>query len=238
MNVLTVYARIYAESLSKALSVIGKNLWTLLLPVGVFIASLFAGTLLAPLGLVGGFILGFLISALYGSYLYFVSGLVTSGRVLLSEIKGSFGGLLWPVIGVGFVVWIAEWVVGALVSGMPNGGTLMLLFNLLVALLVLVNPTPEVIYDRGSSSGMATLQRSFQFVQENWIEWYVPNLLLGVAAYYLWRFGAGLGGVGSIVAMIALAAFFHVAMVFRGFLYKTLDGSSHRQRMFKFRGGM
>lgn len=238
MKVLSVYAKIYADCFAKALQAIGKNLWTLLLPVGLFIALSFAGVLVGSLGLgiIGGFILGFATIAVYSSYLYFVAGLVHSGRVHISELKGSFGGLFWPVMGVSFVIWIARWVVGALASSMPQGGTIMILFTLLVAILAFVNPTPEVIYDRGSSSGMQTLQRSFQFVQENWIEWYIPNLLLGAVVYLVW-INAGRWGTGAtIVAMVLLAGFFHVAMVFRGHLYKVLDGSTHRQRMYKARG--
>lgn len=238
MKVLTIYARIYLDCLTQALGVIGKNLWTLLLPVAAFVASSFAGALLAPLGIVGGFILGFLTIALYSSYLFFVAGLVQSGRVAFSDLKSSFGGLFWPVMGVAFVVWIARLVVGLLAGGLPNGGAIQVLLLLAIALLVFINPTPETIYDRGSSSGMDTLRHSFQFVQANWIEWYLPNLLVGGVFYLVWSQAWRLGAVGSLGALAVLAAFFHLAMVFRGFLYKVLDGSTHRQRMFRARGGM
>lgn len=236
MKLLQVYLGIYAACARKALGAVGKNAWTLVLPVAAFVASSFAGALLAPLGIVGGLILSLVTIALYSSYLYFVSGLVSSAKVSFSEIRGSFGGLFWPVMGVAFVVWIGNLVVGLLTERLPEGGTVRLLFQLAVVLLVLVNPTPEVIYDRAGHSGLETLKRSFDFVQENWIEWYLPNLALGGLAY-LGLIGAfTAGGVVAIAALMLLGAYFHLVMVFRGFLFKAFAGSSHRQRMFRARG--
>jgi hypothetical protein len=41
----------------------------------------------------------------------------------------------------------------------------------------------------------------------------------------------------TIVGTILLGAALHAAMVFRGYLFLALDGSSHRQRMFAHRLG-
>jgi hypothetical protein len=40
----------------------------------------------------------------------------------------------------------------------------------------------------------------------------------------------------AVTAPILIGALLHVLMVFRGFLFEILDGSTHRQRMFRFRG--
>ena len=105
----------------------------------------------------------------------------------------------------------------------------------LVALLLL-NAAPEVIYTRGTRSGVDTITQSVRFLQENWIEWFVPNLVLLAALYFLieevaWR----LGPLPGIVFGLVMGAVFHGVMVFRGNLFAALDGTSHRQRMFKFR---
>src|SRR5215470_15185997 len=39
MNVLTVYLRIYADAFRQALTGIGKNAWTVLLPIGLLYAN-------------------------------------------------------------------------------------------------------------------------------------------------------------------------------------------------------
>lgn len=240
MKVLTVYLRIYGDCLQKSLQAIRHNLWTLLLPMALMLALTFAGMIVGAMGLgiVGGFILGLIATALYSSYLYFVSGLVLAGRVHISELQGSFGRLFWPVMGVGFVVWIANLLVSMVTRNMPQGATIDVLFGLAVTLVVFINPTPEVIYDRGSHSGMATLQKSFQFTQENWIEWYVPNLVLAGVGYLLFTYANRLGVAGMVLSGLLLGAYLHVVMIYRGHLYRALDGSSHRQRMFRYRNGM
>ncbi|MDQ3263902.1 MAG: hypothetical protein M3Y59_09605 [Myxococcota bacterium] len=237
MKVVSIYLRIYADCLKKAVQAIGKNLWTLLLPVGLAVALTFASTIIGNLGLglVGGILMGLVLIALYSSYLYFVAGLVMSGRVHISELKGSFGRLFWPVMGVSFVVWIANLLVSLLAGSTAQGAAIQTLFALVVALAVFINPTPEVIYDRGSHSGMATLQKSFAFTQDNWIEWYLPNLLLGGLGYLVFRYMGALGYGGLVVLALVAGSFLHLVMVFRGHLYRALDGSSHRQRMFKYR---
>ena len=44
--------------------------------------------------------------------------------------------------------------------------------------VILLNAAPEVIYQRGSRGGLETVQRSVRFLQANWIEWGIPNLLI------------------------------------------------------------
>ena len=48
MNVLTVYLRIYADAFRQALIGIGKNAWTLLLPIAVLTANQFFRAGLCP----------------------------------------------------------------------------------------------------------------------------------------------------------------------------------------------
>ena len=84
-----------------------------------------------------------------------------------------------------------------------------------------------------------TIARSFRFLQESWIEWFVPNGLILAGAWYAWSQGwyrslpGGVIGFGVIGGVLL-----HVVMVFRGFLFQLLDGSTHRQRMFKFKNSI
>jgi len=239
MKVLALYLRIYADCFKKALQAIGKNPWTLVLPLLLMFALTFASALISSIadGIIAGILRSLVLIAIFSSYLNFVAGLVQTGRVHISELRGSFGRLFWPVMGVSFVVWVATWLVQMLAGNMPQGAAIQILFVVGVVLAVFINPTPEVIYDRGSHSGMATLQKSFSFTQENWIEWYVPNLLLGGLGYLIFLYSETLGAGGLIVLDLVAGAFLHGVMVFRGHLYRVLDGSSHRQRMFKYRTG-
>ncbi len=234
MKVLIVYARLYADCLQKTFAGIVKNAWTLFLPVGLELALMFAGGLLGPLGIAGGFIVGLLSSALLGSYIYFVGEIVSHAKVNLSEFRRSIGVYFWSVINLFFVLWIVEIVLG---MGVKNPQT-MTYAKLAIRFLVFVlMPSLEVISLRGMSGGVATLQRAFDFLQEHWIEWFAPNAVIGAAAYLLLT--SPLMALDNLVQVvltaIVLGALLHVAMVFRGNLFNALDGSSHRQRMFKYR---
>ena len=98
---------------------------------------------------------------------------------------------------------------------------------------------PEVIYQRHTYGGLATIQRAVQFLQANWMEWGVPNLLLLALLWLAWRDGLGLlmqvGTAGVVLWSIFFGSLLHLVMVFRGHLFAALDGSSHRQRMFRYR---
>jgi hypothetical protein len=230
---LIVYARIYGQSFLNAIASIGRNAWTLMLPVALSFAFIALGSLLAPLGLVGGILLSLARTAGCSIYSYFLAQLVAKNRVSLSDLKTSIGAYFWTWMNLFFVLWILDWALSGFMKTNPQLTIVVMLME-----LVILNAAPETIYLKGTYGGLETIQRSFHFLQENWIEWFIPNgLVLGACALVL---------VGTVpLAMLPFAALTvpvvvgvltHVVMVFRGFLYQVLDGSTHRQRMFRFRG--
>ncbi len=232
MALLVVYTRLYAACFGKALSAIGQSPWTLLLPMALFAALLLATGLLGRAGILGGLLVSLAMDALLSCYLYFVSELVAGARVQLAELKKSFGAYFWAILNLMFVVWIAEFMLGAVLQRNPQAEVIYMMVRF--AVFVLLNATPEVLYTRGTYGGLATIQGSISFIHANWIEWFVPNLAFGA----LFFFGVGwLDDVGLPTAVISIlaGAALHLVMVFRGFLFRELDGSSHRQRMFRWR---
>src|SRR5215216_4165448 len=125
MKVLKVYLRLYADCFRKAFAAIGKNAWTLLLPVAVSFAVHYAGLLAARLGVLAGILMTLATAALFSSYLYFVRELVLSARVSLKELRNSIGAFFWSIMNVFFVIWIASWVLTLLVGRTPNAGALL-----------------------------------------------------------------------------------------------------------------
>lgn len=231
---LLVYLRLYASCVKLAFQGIAKNLWTLALPVGLFVTFSLLTGVIGQLGLVGGFILGLMLDAVFSCYLYFTGGTVALQKMTLGELKKSFLVYFWSVIGLFFVLFIAKWVLGSVLSRNPQGGTIMTAINLL--LLIVLNAAPEVIYTKGTRGGMDTIMTSVKFLQENWIEWFIPNLLILGGAFLFWtRVMWRLPEWSNLPLGLAAGALFHVVMVFRGHLFQELDGSSHRQRMFRYR---
>lgn len=235
---ITVYLRIYGRALVDALVAIGRNLWTLVLPIGLVLAWLTLGKLVSPMGYAGGFILSLARSAVFSIYTYFLDQLVGKQRVGLSDLKTSIGAYFWTWINIFFVLWIIDLLLGPM-TVTADGQTLRQALSMME--LIILNAAPEVVYLKRTSGGLDTIQRSFQFLQECWIEWFVPNaLILGVVWFGLTR---GLSILSAfpmpiVTVPILLGALLHVVMVFRGYLFLMLDGSTHRQRMYKYRGSL
>lgn len=235
MNVVLVYLRLYGACLSSAFAALVKNLWTLVLPMGLAVAFYFLALLFGGSGWTGGLALGLARAAGFSIYTFFLAGVVAKDRVSLSDLKQSLGAYFWTWINLFFVLWIIDLLLGAVLAMNPQRVAILQVVDFME--LIVLNATPEVIYLKRSWGGLDTIQRSFKFLQENWIEWFVPNgLIVGGLYFFVTQGGlALLGPLGAIVAVVAAGAVFHVVMVFRGFLFEALDGSTHRQRMFRYR---
>ncbi len=225
MTSLKVYLHLYAECIRKSFTAIGKNPWTLLLPGLILFVRAWAAQLAYTLGMLGGIVVTLATAALFSSYLHFASELVQGGRVSGRDLQRSFGAYLWPVVNVFFVVWLASLAFELLLGGNRNGAAL--LYALWIVTLVALNTVPEVIYLRGSHGGMQTIAANWEFLKAQWIPWFAVNVpLLGALTLIAWHVRA------PIVGTTLLGAAIHVAMVFRGNLFRALDRTSHRQRMF------
>ncbi|MDP1826345.1 MAG: hypothetical protein Q8L48_23965 [Archangium sp.] len=232
---LLVYARIYGKAFVDALAAIGRNLWTLVLPIALVFAFLALGLAVSPLGYAGGFLMSLAKSAAFSIYTYFVASVVAKNRVGLGDLRTSLGAYFWTWINLFFVLWIIDLLLGPM-TVTDDGRRLLKALTMME--LIILNAAPEVIYLKGTSGGIETIQRSFAFLQECWIEWFVPNaLILGL----VWLVIDGTIPLNSlpmpqVTVPVLAGALLHLVMVFRGFLFQLLDGSTHRQRMFRFRG--
>jgi hypothetical protein len=234
MNVVLVYLRLYGSCLANAFAALMKNLWTLALPMLLEVALYFLATLFGGSRFVGGIALGLAMSAACSIYTFFVAGVVARDRMNLRDLKTSIGAYFWTWTNLFFVLWVVDLLLDAVLATNPQKTAIQSVVFLMK--LLVLNATPETIYLKRTWGGLETITRSFRFLQENWIEWFIPNGLI-VAGLYVFatRWLALLGGLGVIVALLGAGALFHVAMVFRGFLYEALDGTTHRQRMFRYR---
>lgn len=230
-----IYARIYGQALVSALAAIARNLWTLVLPIAVVFAFETLGTLVSPMGYAGGFVMSLAKSAAFSIYTYFVAQIVAKQRVSFSELSTSIGAYFWTWLNLFFVLWIIDILLGPM-RVTADGRSLLQALTMME--LIILNAAPEIIYLKGSSGGFETIQRSFSFLQENWIEWFVPNALFLGAIWLMINGTIPLGALPfpGITVPVILGALLHVVMVYRGFLFQTLDGSTHRQRMFRYRG--
>lgn len=251
---------LYADCARDTWNGLTRSAWSvavLLLVPGIVAV---AASILAPLGILGGILVGLVQALGTGWYLSLVEISVMSGRnVRPSDLKDNVGQYVWDVISVLFVFWIAELILGALLPGA-------LFAALLLVATVVFNPAPEMIYQE-RSNGTALLADAASFMQNNWPEWLATyigaGLFLGLWAAVvgvgassdrivdlLSLFGPSFGftAMGSLVTGLAanriwlgvvfglpLLIFAHAFMLFRGHLYRRLRGSSRRGRAWQAR---
>ena len=183
--------------------------------------------LVAPLGLVGGFLLYLATVACLSSWLSLVAEVIRVGRVRFQDVPTGFATYLNDLLTAGFLVWGLVFIASLVLAPFVF---LQIVFWL--ALLVFFNALPELIY-LGRHSAAELLAESYRFIGENWIEWFPANLLLGacvaVARAYVpaGPYGLVVEGVSGIVL--------YFAMIVRGLLFLELASSSRRGREFRRR---
>ena len=198
MSVFTSTIHLYRE----ALHATGRSLmrgWLVIIAVIAFTVMMWlAGTIARPLGIVGGFIMGAVNALLIGATLSLIEQAIKGMRALtVRDALDSMGTYFWDVISVGFVLWIPTMLLDTSLRANPDSQFLVTACLLLV--FILLNPAPEVIYLTRHDSPLDVLKRSYDFVMENWIEWFLPMALilapLGLSLFFQLssRLGRGAG---------------------------------------------
>lgn len=247
-STLALYQQVAKEAWEKG----SRSWWVGLLPFLYgpifFLSSMF----LAPLGMIGGFILGFILAMCVSSYLYFIAEVVNGSRVSLTELRESWRPHLSSVINILFFFFILQSLLALLTP--PGDETALMLASLIeLILLIILNPLPEIIY-QGRSEGFSMLQESVDFLWGCSVEWFLPFIVLAIFSALFFpiallegplQFGrltlpATIGGApqGSMFSFLwtLLSGFILFAlMVFRGLLFRALSGTTRRQRIFRAR---
>lgn len=212
-----------------------------------------ARALLGPLGIAGGFLLGFVVAFLISSYLHLLSLAVADRRIGLPDVRESFGARFWDVVSALFALWVIQLLVEAVTAGAGDRGRIIAVLVSLT-MVVFFNAVPELIYlARGQVRSFALLMESGRFISAHWPEWLGPAALM--AAVVLAPFGLiqhgtvaerllymqslfSLDGIVQVVVALPLwlkpimLLFITWAMVFRGLLFAALSsgGAAARKR--------
>lgn len=154
--------------------------WMIAVAVVIFMVLLaFAGASVGMLGLLGGFLMGAANALLVGATLSLIEDAVTGARpIRFQDIWGSLGSYFWDVIGVLFILWVPMMLLERGMEHNPQGPVITSLIFFL--LFIILNPAPEVIYQVRHGSSLDVIRESYEFVVENWIEWFLPLVLLAL----------------------------------------------------------
>ncbi len=212
-------------------------------------------------GLLGGFVLGIANALVVGAFLGLLEqAVMSSRRMVWSDLWSVAGHYFWDVITVGFFVWVPLQLLELGLQANPYGPVIVSAALLLV--FIVFNPVPELVYQGRTGASLETLKDSYEFVLENWIEWFLPLAVVcapwGVSFFFSITSQRGRLGLDFFqlleMPFAVLSQSFHylglssslatvlillltpcgmvLMMLFRGHLYKALSGSSRRQRAF------
>jgi hypothetical protein len=237
MQIVQVTLWMYATALKRSLECVRKNWVVSFAPVVYGIGLSIVGTLVAPLGIIGGFLYSLASSACASSALFLIKNMVESGKTDVRDFVNGFTVYLWEVIAIGFILWIPMWALSTGLSSVPNGALIFFLIQL--CLYIILNAVPELIY-QSRTSGLELIGASYNFIVENWIEWLLPNLVLFAAGYFLLDFvGSLFSGLPGFVQLFLYALVLGLCltyfMTFRGFLFAQLYGTTRRSRIYRYK---
>lgn len=194
------------------------------------------GLVVAPLGIVGGLLLALASQACLSSGLYLIENMVRLGKTNVDDFLKGFGVYLWELVQISFILWIPLRVASIGLESVPNGSLVFLLIQ--IALYVFLNPIPEFIYQT-RTFGIELLTASYNFIVECWIEWFLPNIFLTVVGYFIFALvGLMARGLPGFLQLFAEVFGFGLCltyfMVFRGFLFAELHGTTRRSRIYRY----
>lgn len=235
--------QMYRQAATETWQKVTRNWWVGFLPLLYGVILLFTASFVPPFGIVGGLIFGLVSAVCTSSYLFFLAGVVGGQRMLPTELAESWRPYFSPVINILFFLFLVRLTLSLVLPEVA--------FIVMLILLVILNPIPEVIY-LGHSDGFGMLQESVDFLKENWLEWFLPLVLLtifslgfplpvsplqiGQLGFPFMTGGALLfDSIISIVWSLVGVFLLFALMVFRGHLFRALFGSSRRQRMYRSR---
>jgi hypothetical protein len=167
--------RVYKDCVVKASRDVVKNWVVIPAMVILYVGFGLIASATAPLGLAGGFIAGAAFIAGLAFYYSWVRRSIDKERLSFSNLVEFDSTLFFQVMSVAFIFWIVlDLVLGSATQG---SGDSTVRWVAQLAAFVLFNALPEVLYIQRSES-VEALTETFTFVRDNWIEWFLPFVVI------------------------------------------------------------
>lgn len=209
------------------------------LTLSFFIFNLLNIVLRGPLSVFSGILLAIVSSSLISNYLYLLFNIINYDRLNFQHFKDGFSHFLWKIYGVFFIGFLANFALSFVFRILGSGAIgLSLIISLII--MIILNPLPETLYIK-SYTAWDSILYSAKFMQENWINWALPNIIFYLLIYIIT--GEVLSGlfntyttfstilnIKGIIMYLLGQSIFSFMMIYRGHLYKILSGSTRRKR--------
>src|SRR5713101_47130 len=149
-TLITATLHLYQQAAKEAWEK-GSRAWPIgLLPFVYGPVFFLTAVFVAPLGLIGGLMLGLVLALCTSSYLYFIAGVVNGSRMRPQDLGESWRPYFGSVITIMFFLSIVQYALAFLLPPVASAQAFRTLINLV--LLIVLNPVPEIIY-QGRTQG-------------------------------------------------------------------------------------
>lgn len=243
MNIFQDILETNREVLKKSAPLVLKN-WPILFTGVVYsVIILFLFRVAFMFWILAGIIVTAVQSALISNYLYLIENIIRYGKISIEDFKRGFTVYIWKVYGIMVVIWFVNYGLSLFLSPLLRIQIGFVSFWSLIQLaaFILLNCLPEVIYQKHYMVG-ESFSYCVEFIKENWLDWFVPNILLGVLFAVLtgrvltanFLIGNPLVRLSfdGVALYLAGQLFLSFVMIYRGLLFQLLSGSSRRKRAY------
>ena len=218
-DTLALYARVFRRGGALAL----RNWWVGLVVIVYAVLLSLVAVVTAPLRIVGPLLTYLALVACGSSWLSLVAQVIQTGRIRLQDVPTSFATYFGDLLNVGFLFWGLQLIATYVLAPVPF---VQIVFVL--AVFVFLNAVPELVYV-GRHGAADVLVESYQFIGENWVEWFPANLVLLACVLGALELPAGPFG---LVGAVAFGVVLYFAAIVRGLLFQELSTTSRRGREF------
>lgn len=185
-------------------------------------------------------------SAIFSDYIFVVENIILYDRFNWNIVKHGYKVYFRKVFVLFFMFSLFTFgyslFLAPIFSLLPFGG--IMFYIILFGIAIVFNPLPEVYYNKNYPE-IESLKYCFKFIKKNPIMWFLPNILLSVFTFYLlkllfsltaffFQFGRLIGLSSQVfITILFIQVVVGIGAVYRGHLFRKLDTTSRKKRIFK-----
>lgn len=247
------------QALQRAFKKFFRNLQLALLPI-IYTGVSLAGYVIAKHSIILAPFIGYLVTCLIvASTMYVIGCIQRKGRYEIGDIFIGMREHIAVVTQIGFLIVIPVILIGifgsVLFKSVAIGKVIARLINILFVFFWfgLCNTIPEQIQHNDRGNGLHTIKSAIGFSYKNILHWYPINIVVMVLLGKIYSIGFGLfaisfwatvmsgdmnglkDGIFMTTGIVAIAIWMALmfAMIYRTELFKILNESNYRGRIFK-----
>lgn len=233
--------------LTKTIKTVFKSQELFIIGIPYLLVPMIAFNMAGAFGFLAGMIIFACISAVISDYLFVIENILKYERFSWDAFRVGYKVYFRNIFGTLFVFYLVDYAIELFIRPvlgiLPFGGLILLLIKL--GIVLAINPLPEVFYQKKYYE-LDSISYAFEFAKKNIVNWFVPNLFLVSIMFLVYKVIMRIvliitfslpTSIAMAINVILIAIFLQVivgfGLVYRGYLFKILDTSTRRKRLFK-----